>query len=1260
MKKLKLFMAAFALLLGWSNAMAQGTWNAPEIPGSDISTTNTGNYAIYNVKADAFMGEGMNYGTEALACRLENGYSGSLAARQKFTLTVSNGTVKMVHANHTDKGVGCASANANDIYADYGSNNAWTFASSNTAPDYGNVYNLSLAGFGTLDVDDKWGGKLTTTGGPGNTDWAFIPEGSLTDGSFAKWVERKAMYDIYLALVASSSISTYASELATANAVYTNGSATVSDLRAATRALILATAAGIQQSTNVSALFTNANMQQDGTSDWTNDNPPRSGGAIERWHGTFTLTQSKTDIPNGMYTLVFRGMTRQDGSGAAPIFSATTSGDVSNNANIPWMTDIASRWNVRGDNNDWAGSDGSKIPDRLWRAAEGLAYDEATATISNFKVTGNALTLTVTQNRNDQWFTYNSFDIIYNGPTNLVLYNQVLAAKATAEAIDDAKTTDAVQTALDDAISGTAGLSALSEEDDLNDALDALNTAIGYYEATKDSYASFNALKASANGIAAIEYTETTSGSHSTFASAISTQTTAVEGATAAGTINTAISTLKTAVKTYINSAEPKNDGESFEITCLITNPKFADNTITGWTRTDVSAGGNAQTNYGCNEFWNNTFNFYQDLVELPNGSYQLSVQAFCRPGGNDVAYPAYKSGTDNTTAELYVNSDASRVGNIYSYKGNTTGAKVSTGGFADYKCVVDGGTDYWVPNGMEGASLYFADANVYKTEVAALVDDNTLRIGFRDESLTANQWTIFSNFRLYYYGSSKLVYYKQYLPQLKAEVTDDLANAAYDNVTGKERGDLQTAKAATPASETEGAYKDVIDDIKDKQTAFKTAKSSYDGLATAKASSLTKITSNIGTGIFQYDETTNNTLYSAYETQKAAVDAYTVTSSTTASAVKTIVDAYDDAVDDYINQPLNAPDADKHYNIVVATAEHAKTGNAIVMDRAAEYPVYQGSYISNNTGFTLNASATPNANLAQACVFTPVDGKANTYYIAMERTEGTVYLTYGSLNDSKVNWKGDQIQATTESSKKGEFKIAATTTANQFNILNTVNGNPDNEKIACQTNGNIYTENKAENAYDFSIAEASQATVDINIDSDVQYATRIFPFTPTTWPNGVVAYSCEETEGNVLSLVEVAEPVANVPYILYAEGGSTGSVSGWGTAPSTDVKKVGMLNGVYEETTATAGTYVLQKNNGKVGFYKVVAEQEPTVGAYRCYLTDGANARAAYFFGGVTGVASVEAATEATLKDGKYLENGKIVIVKAGKKFNATGAQMK
>lgn len=385
-------------------------------------------------------------------------------------------------------------------------------------------------------------------------------------------------------------------------------------------------------------------------------------------------------------------------------------------------------------------------------------------------------------------------------------------------------------------------------------------------------------------------------------------------------------------------------------------------------------------------------------------------------------------------------------------------------------------------------------------------------------------------------------------------------------------------------------------------------------------AATLTKFT-NVGTGVFQCDETINNTLWSAYETAKNNANDYTLTASSKVTEVNGLVEALNTAISNYQNQALNAPDASKHYNIIVATADHSKNGNAIVLDRVAEYPVTSNNYVTNNTGFTLNASAKPNANLAQACVFTPVDGKVNTYYISMEREEGTVYLTYGTLNDSKVNWKDSQIQATTDAQKKGEFKVAATTTANAFNIYNTLT----NSTIACQNGGNIYTE--AGNA-DFSVVEASQATVNLNIAEGVKYATRIFPFAPEL-PTGVVAYACEASTAKSLTLTEVAEPKADTPYILIAENGCASTdLSGWGVA-AAETKTVGYLTGVYTRQPAPVGSYVLQNNDGKVAFYVVAEGGQPTVGAYRVYVTvPVSGVRSLDLDGEETGIAAIEALT--------------------------------
>ena len=163
-------------------------------------------------------------------------------------------------------------------------------------------------------------------------------------------------------------------------------------------------------------------------------------------------------------------------------------------------------------------------------------------------------------------------------------------------------------------------------------------------------------------------------------------------------------------------------------------------------------------------------------------------------------------------------------------------------------------------------------------------------------------------------------------------------------------------------------------------------------------------------------------------------------------------------------------------------------------------------------------------------------------------------------------------------------------------------------------------------------MVEASQATVNIFINAAVKYGTRIFPFAPTL-PSGVKAYTCDATN-TTLVLTEDDAPKANVPYILVAEDGCASTdLKGWGVLSSTDPKAGGddnHLTGVYEATDAPVGSYVLQNQDGKVAFYKVAESKQPTVGAYRCYLTapSGGDSRSAFYFeeNETTAIQAVEA----------------------------------
>lgn len=142
---------------------------------------------------------------------------------------------------------------------------------------------------------------------------------------------------------------------------------------------------------------------------------------------------------------------------------------------------------------------------------------------------------------------------------------------------------------------------------------------------------------------------------------------------------------------------------------------------------------------------------------------------------------------------------------------------------------------------------------------------------------------------------------------------------------------------------------------------------------------------------------------------------------------------------------------------------------------------------------------------------------------------------------------------------------------------------------------------------YDTEYDEASV------VMTDAKYATFCAPFDVNV-PYGMKAYTVQGVnEDTSLDMVAVQGSIpANTPVIL--EGAEAKSLVAYGVAAPAAAES-GMLTGVYEDTEAPVGSYVLQNNNGIVGMYQVVVGQQPTVKANRAYLTiPASNAKALFF----------------------------------------------
>lgn len=200
-------------------------------------------------------------------------------------------------------------------------------------------------------------------------------------------------------------------------------------------------------------------------------------------------------------------------------------------------------------------------------------------------------------------------------------------------------------------------------------------------------------------------------------------------------------------LKVKLEAAQNASIKAGDDITRKIVNPSFDTGTSEGWT-------GNVTVSkdYKNCEAYEKTFDLYQDITNLPDGVYELSVLAFQRVGTNEDASAAHDNGTENITAVIYANDLETPFTSPYTY-----GMKEPSGGKpADWAYILNGETVY-IPNSMQGMAAAIAEnPNAYTVTVPMLVEGGTLRIGVRAKKRPSNShdWAIWDNFRLKYIGS--------------------------------------------------------------------------------------------------------------------------------------------------------------------------------------------------------------------------------------------------------------------------------------------------------------------------------------------------------------------------------------------------------------------------------------------------------------------------------------------------------------------------
>lgn len=320
---------------------------------------------------------------------------------------------------------------------------------------------------------------------------------------------------------------------------------------------------------------------------------------------------------------------------------------------------------------------------------------------------------------------------------------------------------------------------------------------------------------------------------------------------------NDALTKYMADLKVLLENAQNASIKPGDDITRKIVNPSF-DNGKEGWTVKEGNPTFN-DTYKNC-EVYQNTFDIYQDITNIPDGVYELSVLAFQRVANNDVASKAHDASTEDITAFIYANDLETPFTSPYTY-----GMKKNSGD--DYKYNLNG-EDVYIPNSMKGmAAATTENPEAYTVTVPMFVEGGTLRIGVREKRRPSNvnnswgDWAIWDNFRLKYVGSKG--------DALNVVTTPLIAKAA-GLLDSKMNADVRTQlEAAKTALETEATVPGIhtlsaaieaantsIEAYKPLQTAIENAQTRYE------ENEATSETSETAKGLYNAAKTTAENIY--------------------------------------------------------------------------------------------------------------------------------------------------------------------------------------------------------------------------------------------------------------------------------------------------------------------------------------------------------------------------------------------------------------
>ena len=549
---------------------------------------------------------------------------------------------------------------------------------------------------------------------------------------------------------------------------------------------------------DVTSYLTNPDFSTNNWNGWTKEaasggNVAVSNSCAEAWNNSsFDIYQTYEGAPVGVYEISVQGFYRYGrGDNAWNKYQAQEDSYVKPNGAPVYVYLNAKKTpfknvfdepgqaeefysSVGGDtHNCYVAEDGGYYPDGMASAAVAFDAGYYTQTAYGLVKEGDPLRIGVKGSSNqlgDSWVIFDNFKLTYKG------YDAQAIGEVLAEELEKAsellksdmgKTAYAsLSKAIADAnaaIQANNGKAMFDALNSLFEAEDEVNASIKKFADLAAAMENFNQeIEASNNSTAKTdasilyETIQTKLGNHEIDESEL-------DGLYEQ--INNMITKLR--MPDYASAA----DTNPIDFTNVITNAHYNEN-ADGWT-TEAKVGYSAD---GANaEIFGQAYDYYQEFSGLPAGTYRVAVQAFYRAGGAKEDYADYIGENVNNNAYLYaegtspvsqaVSRLSSYVMEVQDTEGWTNDANPSSWAVAEDQDLGDDVHNYiLVCNNMSNAADLFGNGEQYGGDpilgtgnvvTVKVGDDGKLRLGLKKLKEMDNDWTIFDEWQLWYFGAN-------------------------------------------------------------------------------------------------------------------------------------------------------------------------------------------------------------------------------------------------------------------------------------------------------------------------------------------------------------------------------------------------------------------------------------------------------------------------------------------------------------------------